>query len=157
MILDHLIRVKKGISLLVQNASLVKFLPTLFKASFLYINQYSIYLRVLYPQINRYDYFHYIKWDEQEVIKTIQQYGWKLPQHCNSTWRADCTFEAIKNTIFSTQVGYSYTEAFYSNVIRAGHMNREEGLKRLKVEIVSPERVRSALKTIDLNPNFFDK
>jgi hypothetical protein len=150
MFVDNLARIRKGIRLLLQSPAILRHAITFYQASLLYVNQYTVYLRLRYPSILRFDYFHYADWNEDEIHQVLKKLNWKLPPNCNSTWRADCVFEAIKNTAFQQQLGYSYTEALFSNLIRAGKLNRSTGLERLAHECVSEQRLKCALELIGI-------
>jgi len=150
MVKDNLIRVFRGCSFLLGHPSVLLHLPSFFLGAILYINPYSVFMRLRYPKILRFDYFHYADWDETEVHKALTELQWRLPSDCTSTWRADCLFEAIKNAAFQKQLGYTYTEALYSNLIRAGKMERGVCLERLSRETVSEQRLHRALDLIGL-------
>lgn len=107
MLRDNAIRLLKGVQFLADSPSLIRYVFTFFKASLLYVNQYTIFLRLRYPTIHRFDFFHYADWDEEEIGKTLRILGWRLPEGCNSTWRADCVFEAVKNTAFKKKLGFT--------------------------------------------------
>jgi len=151
MIRDNILRVVKGFSILASSPALLKYCTTFFKASVLYVNQYTVYLRLRYPDISRFDYFHFADWDETRITEVLNELGWKLPSGCNSTWRADCIFEAVKNTAFKNQLGFTYTQAMYSNLIRAGKISREEVLNRLEKESISEQRLFEALRLCGLS------
>lgn len=52
--------------------------------------------------------------------------------------------------------GVSYVDAFMSNMVRAGVLDRTEALRRLRVEgVPSEERLRSACEVLDLPPDTF--
>ena len=97
MLKDNLLRMSKGIIVLFNSLALLKYLSTFFKASILYVNQYTIFLRIKYPDIFRFDYYHFADWDEKIIEETLHNLGWELPKGCKSTWRADCVFEVVKN------------------------------------------------------------
>jgi predicted PP-loop superfamily ATPase len=153
MIKDNMLRLLKGGSFLSRNPSLLKHLSTFFKASILYVNQYTVFLRLFYPGIYRFDFYHYADWDEGLIQKTLQFLGWKLPKGCNSTWRADCVFEAVKNTAFEERLGFTYAHVLYSNLIRAGKLTRNTAIQRLENEGVSESRLNEALKLCGLPEN----
>jgi hypothetical protein len=153
MLRDNFSRILKGIGVLWSSPALFKYFFTFFKASILYVNQYTVYLRVKYPNIFRFDYYHYAAWDESEIIRVLEEIGWRLPAGCNSTWRADCVFEAVKNTAFKQRLGYTYAQALYSNLIRANKITRKEALERLETERISETRLKEALKLCGLDDN----
>lgn len=156
MFIDNLSRIFKGVRFVLELPSLVRHLPTFIKASLLYVNQYTVFLRIRYPDILRFDYFHYADWDESQVDQILKKLNWQLPPDCASTWRADCSFADVKNRIFREHLGYTYTEAFYSNLIRAGKISRESALDRVNREPISEARLKSALQLIGL-PQLFER
>ena len=153
MIKDNFLRLAKGPGVLFSSPALLKYCLTFFKASVLYVNQYTIYLRLRYPDVYRFDYYHYADWDEDKIGAILKALGWKLPSGCTSTWRADCVFEAVKNTAFKKQLGVTYAQAMYSNLIRAGKITREEALKRLAKQGISEPRLHEALRLCGLPVN----
>jgi hypothetical protein len=157
MLLDNILRFVKGLSNLFESPKLFKYLITFFKASVLYVNQYTIFLRLRYSNIYRFDYFHFADWDEDNICEVLKAMDWKLPPGCNSTWRADCVFEAVKNSAFKERLGFTYTQAMYSNLIRAGKVNRETALKRLSIEGISEPRLHEALKLCGLPSDAFNE
>lgn len=150
MLKDILLRLFKGAGILASSPVLFKYLIIFFKASILYVNHYSIYLRLRYPDIARFDYYHYADWDENKINETLKKAGWQLPSDCTSTWRADCVFDAVKNTAFRDEVGFTYGQALYSNLIRAGKITREQALAQLEKENISKNRVSEALRLCGL-------
>jgi hypothetical protein len=157
MLKDNLLRLIKGAGILVNSPALFKYLYTFFEASVLYVNQYTVFLRLRYPDILRFDFYHYADWDESKIAEVLKDIGWQLPSGCTSTWRADCVFEAVKNTAFKKQLGITYAQAMYSNLIRAGKISRETALSRLAKEGISEPRLHEALSLCGLPENSFDK
>lgn len=154
MLKDSFIRIGKGLGLLISSPSLVRYLPLFLKASLLYVNQYTVFLRMRYPRILRFDYYHHADWDDDQVARILREVEWNLPEDCTSTWRADCMFEAVKNRIFQEELGFTHAEAFYSNLIRSGKIDRKDALDRIDRERISESRLRNALDLIGL-PGFF--
>ncbi len=150
MVRDNITRLFKGVGIILKAPTLLKYCLTFFKASVLYINQYSVYLRLRYPNIDRFDYYHHADWDENTIHTTLKELGWQLPAGCNSTWRADCVFEAVKNAAFKQQLGFTYAQAMYSNLIRSGKITRSEALERLEKEGISEPRLKEALRLCGL-------
>lgn len=155
MLIDNIIRVMKGFTFLVKSPSLIKYLPVFFKATVLYVNPYTIYLRLRYPEIFRFDYYFYADWDEKKVSSILQELEWKLPEGCVTQWKADCVFEAVKDEVYRRNQGFSYRQAMYSNLIRAGKMSRPEALLRLEKESCTEPRLLKALKLCRMSPELF--
>jgi hypothetical protein len=148
-------RLIKGMGTLAKSPALFKYLYTFFEASVLYVNQYTVFLRLRYPDIFRFDFYHYADWDEEKISAVLQRIGWQLPAGCTSTWRADCVFEAVKNTAFKRRLGITYAQAMYSNLIRGGKMTRETALARLEKEGISEPRLHEALRLCGLPEDSF--
>lgn len=150
--------IKKGIGLLAQNASAWRYIPIGIQSSLMYINPHTAYLRLRYPNIKAIEFFHYYGWDEEECNRVLDEVGWQLPAGCNSRWKADCTFGEIKNYMFLSMMGATYLDAFLSNMIRAGVIDRDEALERIKTEgKLSMQRIEEACKVMGLPPDLFPK
>ena len=133
----------RGFSLLLKHPKLIFDFPILFKASILYLNNSTTYLRTLYSDIKMLDYYYVAGYNEQKVINFLSDIGWKMPSNCNSTWRADCSFNEIKNYVFKREKGVTYVDAYLSNSIRANVLTRGEALKRVETEgKISKERLK---------------
>lgn len=156
MVRDNIQRLIKGFGVLATSPALLKYLCTFFKASIFYVNQYTVFFRLRYPDILRFDYYHFADWDEGKITETLKKLNWQLPQGCNSTWRADCVFEAVKNTAFKKQLGFTYAQAMYSNLIRGGKITRENALARLEREGISELRLHEALRLCGLPEDSFE-
>jgi hypothetical protein len=136
--------------LILSNIGIVRYLPLMINASIIYCNQYSPYLKLRYPQITPYDFFHYYEWDETEMNEILRKAGWKIPKGCVSTWRADCEFEEVKNYMFLQSVGISHIHSLYSNLARENKISREEAINRSNEEAFSAERLEFALSKLEL-------
>jgi hypothetical protein len=157
MVRDNASRILKGAATLLASPALLRHFLTFFGASILYVNQYSVFMRLRYPSVLRFDYFHFADWNEQRIASVLAKLGWELPPGCTSTWRADCIFEAVKNTAFKSQLGFTYAEAMFSNLIRANKMTRDAALGRLKKEGISEPRLKEALLACEIPVDAFKK
>jgi hypothetical protein len=147
---------KHGIITLLKEPKLFLDFPTLFNASILYLNPHTPYLRMRYSHIKMMEYYYIAGYDEKAVIKFLSDVGWEMPENCNSTWRADCSFNEIKNYIFKQEKGVTYTDAYLSNMIRVGVLTREEALKRVEVEgQISPDRLKEVCDILNIPVNKF--
>ena len=146
----------KGIGILARCPQVARYLPLAAKASLLYLDPHTLFLRLRYPDIKCFEYFYHQAWSEaacEETIKT--KLGWELPPGCWSTWRADCDFAELKNYMFYETVGATYTDTMFSNMIRGGQLSREEALRRLQDHpMFSQERLDRALEVMWLSEQF---
>jgi hypothetical protein len=111
-----------------------KFIPATI-GGYLFGNQYSIGSRFLGRSITRIDLFHYIPWNEDEVLDRIQQeLGWQYPEEYESTWRFDCRLSHLKDFMYQYSLGATEKDDFYSIMVRENKMSREEALVRLEKE-----------------------
>lgn len=141
----------RGIVLLWKNPLLWRFTLLGIKSAILYISTNTLYLKLRERGINASSYFQYAPYDEVERDSILRDVGWELPEGCNSSWRADCSFAEFKNYMFSRTIGITYTEAFLSNMIRAGFINRKEALRRLTTEGRRSDRqMQEVCKILDL-------
>ena len=127
-----------------------KLLPLSFRASIMYINPHSPYLRLRYPGVHSMEYFHYTPWVESECLKTIQNnLGWQPNPNEVETWKSDCDFAALKNYMFYKMYGATYNDALYSNLVRNKQITRDEAISRIRagagMSIESIARVMQAM------------
>jgi glutamine---fructose-6-phosphate transaminase (isomerizing) len=124
---------RKGTVALARSRELWPFVPVGVKAA-LYLSPDAPFLRFAYRGIETFNYFYLAPWDEAECEAVLRDLGWEQPSNCPSSWRADCAFTEIKNRIFTRTSGMDYVDAFFSNRIRAGDLDRDEALRRLAIE-----------------------
>lgn len=102
---------------------------------FLYGNPYSFGPKFLSPDIEFIDIFHYIPWQEEEVLSRIkQELKWESPKRFSSSWRFDCTVSHLKDFMYLKTLNMTEKDDFYSKMVREGLMTREEALIRIKNE-----------------------
>lgn len=78
--------------------------------------------------------FHYLPWIEEEIVGTIRrEYDWEVATDTASTWRIGDGSAAWYNFIYSTICGWTEDEVMLSNMIREGHLTREEAQRRAKL------------------------
>jgi glucosamine--fructose-6-phosphate aminotransferase (isomerizing) len=155
---DHLRRIvelgKRGGSTLGMSISLWRYIPLGFRASVMYQNPHTSYLGFRHPSIYAADYFYWTEWDEAECKRVCASLGWRLPPGCNSAWRSDCSFAELKNYMFFKTTGITYLDAYFSNMVRAGALSRDEALDRLRIEgQFSEQRLREACEVLSLPLN----
>lgn len=109
-------------------------IPTMI-TGFLYGNPYSFGPRFLTPKINFIDIFHYIPWQEEEVLSRIkQELNWESPKRFSSSWRFDCTVSHLKDYMYMKTLSMTEKDDFYSKMVREGVITREDALMRIKEE-----------------------
>lgn len=144
-----------GVKLLFTAPEILKHLFLGIQSSVMYISHYTLYLALRYPKIKTFDYFYGGQWNEADCEKTLNELGWQRPPGCNSSWKADCCFAEIKNVLFQKTVGITYGEAFFSNMVRAGIITREEAMHRLQTEgKLSEQRLKETQQILELDDNF---
>ncbi len=150
---------QRGAKLLFETPQLIKYFVVSFKSSILYITPDTPYLRLRYPNIDTMQYYHYTQYDENAVIGFLNDIGWKIPQNCNSTWRADCSFNELKNFMFKKTSNMTYIDSYLSNMVRSGLISREEALKRAEKEgAISFDRLKEVCNILDIPiKEFFPK
>lgn len=84
----------------------------------------SFGMKTGYQQI--YDYY---QWEENEVNRVLETYGFEKAPDTNTTWRIGDGTAAFYNYIFYTVAGFTEHDTFRSNQIREGHITREEALR----------------------------
>jgi len=146
-----------GIWLLCRYPSTIRYIYLGIQSSIMYINLDTLFLNLRYPKIWAFNFFHTKTWSEQKCLDVITKLGWQRPDKCKTSWRADCSFAEIKNMTLYKTIGITYTDFFYSNMIRAGVLTREKAIERINTEgKISIERLNEALDALEINHNFFD-
>jgi hypothetical protein len=146
---------KRGINVLGTSRGLWRYIPLGVQASVLYISPHTPFLRLRYRKIQAVEYFYHANWDEAHCQDALEEMGWELPLGYHSTWKADCTFAELKNRMFHQMMGMTYMDAFFSNMVRAGIVSRDEALQRIEAEgQVSQVRLEDACRVLDLPDGF---
>ncbi len=141
----------RGVSALLQSRRLWRYLPIGVQASILFVNPHTPYLKLRYRNIQAVDYFFIAEWDADAAQSALDEMGWRLPDYSNSAWRADCDFAEVKNAMFAKMTGVNYLDAYFSNMVRAGAMDREEALLRLATEgLPSPQRIANVATVLEI-------
>lgn len=81
--------------------------------------------------VKRTDYFHiydYYRWEENEVNRVLESYGFEKAPDTNTTWRIGDGTAAFYNYVYYTVAGFTEHDTFRSNQIREGHITREQAL-----------------------------
>jgi glutamine---fructose-6-phosphate transaminase (isomerizing) len=75
--------------------------------------------------------YHYLPWREDEIVGTIRrEYDWELATDTQTTWRIGDGSAAFYNYIYGTIAGFTEDEAMLSNMVREGHLDRAEAMRR---------------------------
>lgn len=75
--------------------------------------------------------YHYLPWLEDEIVGTIRrEYDWELATDTQTTWRIGDGSAAFYNYIYGTIAGFTEDEAMLSNMVREGHLDRPEAMRR---------------------------
>ncbi|WMW25427.1 hypothetical protein RE474_01520 [Methanolobus sediminis] len=83
---------------------------------------------VLYP------FGSFIKWNESEVISTLNEIGWKKTENAKSTWRGDCQISLLKLFLYKESLGFNDRDDGLSCLVRDGQLTRKAALERLNSE-----------------------
>lgn len=116
------------------------------------------YLQLRYPGILQLSYFDYFDWN----AKTIKQFllnhtKWSLPPEIECSWHSDCVMDVFKEYMMQKMIGASYTDAYLSNQIRCGLIDRTEAYNKLITSKKYYEKqIYSALEKLGLG-NVRDK
>lgn len=79
--------------------------------------------------------FRYLPWEEESLNRTLLDgYGWETSPDTPSTWRIGDGSAAFYNYIYLTVAGFTEFDAFRSNQIREGLLDRDEALRRVREE-----------------------
>lgn len=104
----------------------------------------------------RHDYVHlfdYIRWDENEIVDTLQrEYDWETADDTSTTWRIGDGTAPFYNFLYLTLAGFTEHDTFRSNQIREGDITRHRALELIEVENRPRwESIRDYLRLIDLD------
>ncbi|MDQ3336733.1 MAG: hypothetical protein M4D80_16320 [Myxococcota bacterium] len=76
------------------------------------------------------DFFDYIPWDEQTIVKTIiEQYDWETATDTKSTWRIGDGTAAFYNFIYWSAAGFTESDTFRAGQVRNGSLTRDQALR----------------------------
>jgi hypothetical protein len=132
------------------------FIPTLIKG-YLFGDPYCLGSRFVGRDVSRIDLFHYIEWNEDEIISRIKsELYWESPQKLSSTWRFDCHVGHLKEFLYFKTIGMTERDDLYAKLVRQGLMTRDEALIRLEKENpVQFEYIELLLKRAGFNDSSF--
>jgi glutamine---fructose-6-phosphate transaminase (isomerizing) len=82
--------------------------------------------------------YHYLEWKEEQIVGTIRrEYDWEIATDTTTTWRIGDGTAAFYNYIYGTIAGFTEDDSMLSNMVREGHLTREEAMIR-SVEYAKP-------------------
>jgi len=125
---------------------------------YFYANSYAPLVRLLGLGVSKIDLFHYVPWDENEVLGRIRdELGWRSPPDDASTWRFDCRIGHLKDYLYHHTLGLTEKDDLYSRMIREGAITRKEALARLAEENdVNVESVKRLLEEVGISLSRLD-
>ena len=69
--------------------------------------------------------------DGLSIVKTIrEEYDWETAEDTTTTWRIGDGTAPFYNYIYQTIAGFTEDEVMLANMIREGHIDRDEALRR---------------------------
>jgi asparagine synthetase B (glutamine-hydrolysing) len=75
--------------------------------------------------------YHYIPWHEATIVDTIRsEYDWEIAEDTTTTWRIGDGTAPFYNYIYQTIAGFTEDEVLLANMIREGHIDRDEAMRR---------------------------
>jgi len=75
--------------------------------------------------------FHYLPWHEDTIVGTIRrEYNWEVATDTTTTWRIGDGTAPFYNYIYQTIAGFTEDEVMLSNMVREGHLDRVEAMRR---------------------------
>ena len=75
--------------------------------------------------------YQYIDWHEDTIVDTIRrEYDWEIATDTTTTWRIGDGTAAVYNSIYQTIAGFTEDECMLANMVREGHLTRDEALRR---------------------------
>lgn len=75
--------------------------------------------------------YHYVPWHEDTIVATIRrEYDWEIAEDTATTWRIGDGTAAFYNFIYQTIAGFTEDEVMLANMIREGHIDRDEAMRR---------------------------
>ncbi len=75
--------------------------------------------------------WHYLPWNEHTIVDTIRaEYDWEIAEDTTTTWRIGDGTAPFYNYIYQTIAGFTEDEVLLANMVREGHIDRAEALRR---------------------------
>jgi glutamine---fructose-6-phosphate transaminase (isomerizing) len=77
--------------------------------------------------------YHYIPWHEDTIVSTIRrEYDWEVATDTSTTWRIGDGTAPFYNYIYQTIAGFTEDEVLLANMVREGHITREQAVERAR-------------------------
>jgi hypothetical protein len=127
-------------------------LATTTKGCLLITPETSPYLRFRYPSVHHLSLFEYWPWNPTEIYRTLEERtGWRAPSKAQEDWHFDCNYHVLKEYMFQSLYGIGYIDGYYSNLIRANLMTRDEALQKVEgIRLALAAELEESLKKADL-------
>jgi hypothetical protein len=110
------------------------------------------YYRTVKKKKDYYHVFDFMNWDEDEINKTLLEYGFEMAIDTKSSWRIGDGTAAFYNYIYYTVAGFTEHDTFRSNQIREGLISRKNALDLVADENKPRyENIRWYLETLNLD------
>jgi len=75
--------------------------------------------------------YRYLPWHEHTIVDTIRrEYDWEIAEDTSTTWRIGDGTAAFYNYIYQTIAGFTEDDVMLSNMVREGHLTRDEAMQR---------------------------
>ena len=89
--------------------------------------------------------FDYIEWDRRKILETIQnELNWQKPPDSPTSWRIDCKVAPLADALMEMAYGVSKIEIGFSNMVRAGKMDRQEAIQKIEaLKRLRPKRIKA--------------
>jgi glucosamine--fructose-6-phosphate aminotransferase (isomerizing) len=79
--------------------------------------------------------YNYIEWNEDKILEVLRSsYDWEHAMDTSATWRIGDGTAAFYNYVYYSAAGFTESDTFRSNQIRAGVLSRNEALELTKLE-----------------------
>lgn len=119
------------------------------------VDSFSSYLSYYFIPHDYLQFFDYVNWNEEEINTVLRhEYDWELAPDAETTWRIGDGTAPFYNYIYFVVAGFTENDAFRSNQVREGVIDRNEAL-RLAARDNYPrhESMRWYFDTIGLDMN----
>jgi hypothetical protein len=97
-----------------------------------HVHPLSSVLKFLYGDIIIIEYFDFVEWNEDKILKTItNKVGWVKKITERSSWHLDCSVHYFKDYFYLKSIGFTERDDLLSNLIREGAIDRGTALRKL--------------------------